>query len=866
MGLDSIIVRQITSVAKNSGKLDATVDKIKSKVLDQGLGLLQETGIDPTLIPVNIPAFLRGEVTSNPSTLINPTIICNQPTIPIQKRESSTRLINNTIEEIEGIYTTTQSIKEQLIVLQKPINALQRSIGSVSNTVNTISGVITTIKLLPFPVAVAGVGIPANVLTIYSSLLDSMDKLLLIAKSNLSTLPKAISAMAKTINSTIEKVNSLNLIIDPLLQFLQLCASIIVLQDNCPNVTQESIDNVKNDLTSDIEGSLATTSNFEINSGDLYESLLPNANPGYFYKSFRFTLQNEQYFDSDGNSIPNPYILPSRRIKCVRPNSTGIADNIVGGGKITLYNNGVYSSNPYSEEGEYSYSSDLQVLVNEARFAVDIYTDRITLWEAPQVRPNVVKISDSYFNLADATDDELEVFATRFGYDSVEEFINDPDSPVNTYQSLPNYILYGSVYVNLNSTPTNIAFGANRLFYLGRTDDYAGTSWYEREFNEGGTVNITSYIQSGTIQVNSPINIKMKTYGGYGNPIESIPRFTEAVLTIKRSFNIQDDVNPFTGKLVGAESVNDNIESFENKYGKYTEGLKSIDILNTVYETFNEGITMDDDIVIGELTQILENGGTLDPFQLQNLSNRQQLLFIETVLTEEIFQSNQISLFINQVYEKFYFLLPNIPTLALSEKLYNSNIINSNLADLFKIPKAKINKQLKKLINDNQNNIVVNWWKLARYTQYSGFENREYTKGSTTEKSIILTFLSLSSRQWIAEWNNIYGSRQNYNNGAWVGGSSTIPIIPTQVGENNADITIPIQVTQLAGNNETINEIVGGLDLLGTYSYDLEIINSSPAIGGESSSYPTNYTTFTIEDKDIPLSPTSVKQTNTEGY
>ena len=54
MGLDSIIVRQITSVTKNSGKLDATVDKIKSKVLDQGLGLLQETGIDPTLIPVHI--------------------------------------------------------------------------------------------------------------------------------------------------------------------------------------------------------------------------------------------------------------------------------------------------------------------------------------------------------------------------------------------------------------------------------------------------------------------------------------------------------------------------------------------------------------------------------------------------------------------------------------------------------------------------------------------------------------------------------------------------------------------------------------------------------------------------------------------
>ena len=706
MGLDSIIVRQITSVAKNSGKLDATVDKIKSKVLDQGLGLLQETGINPTLIPVNIPAFLRGEVTVDPSTLINPTIICNQPTIPIQKRESSTRLINNTIEEIEGIYTTTQSIKEQLIVLQKPINALQKSIGSVSNTVNTISGVITTIKLLPFPVAVAGIGIPANVLTIYSSLLDSMDKLLLIAKSNLSTLPKAISAMAKTINSTIEKVNSLNLIIDPLLQFLQLCASIIVLQDNCPNVTQESINNVKNNLTSDIEGSLATTSNFEINSGDLYESLLPNANPGYFYKNFRFTLQNEQYFDSDGNSIPSPYILSSRRIKCVRSNSTGISDNIGGYGKVTLYNNGVYSSNPYSEEGEYSYSSDLQVLVNEARFAVDVYTDQITLWEAPQTRPNVVKISDSYFNLADATDDELEKLASRFGYESVEEFINDPNSPVNTYQSLPNYIVYGSNYVNLNSSPTNIAFGANRLFYLGRTDDYAGTSWYEREFNEGGTVNITSYIQSGTIQVNSPINIKMKTYGGYGNPIEGIPRFTEAVLTIKRSFNIQDDVNPFTGELVGAETIRSKIEKFEDKIGKYTEGVKSIDIINTLYEFLEEGTTTNSDIIIEPAIQKLENEESISMIDIQNFSNRQQLLFIRNVLiNDNNYGPNDIKDIIDKVYPKYRYLLSNQPTQALSKKYFGSTKIDVNVANF--------NSYTEILKN-------LNWWGTARTYQYRG--------------------------------------------------------------------------------------------------------------------------------------------------
>ena len=42
--------------------------------------------------------------------------------------------------------------------------------------------------------------------------------------------------------------------------------------------------------------------------------------------------------------------------------------------------------------------------------------------------------------------------------------------------------------------------------------------------------------------------------------------------------SIQDDVNPFTGELVGAETIRSKIEKFEDKIGKYTEGVKSIDI------------------------------------------------------------------------------------------------------------------------------------------------------------------------------------------------------------------------------------------------------------------------------------------------
>ena len=234
MGLDSVITRQITSVAKNSGRLDKTVDKLKSKVLDRGLELLEETGIDPTTIPVNIPKMLRGKSTIDPNSLINSDIICQQPLISVQKRESSLRLINIISTDVEDIYITTNAIKDQLIELQKPVNTLNSSIGGVTTTVNTISGIITTIKALPFPVAVAGVGIPANILTIYSATLDSMDKLLAVAKSNLKTIPKAISIMAKTLNTTIEKVNELALVLPPLLTFLQLLNLLL----NCKIIVQ----------------------------------------------------------------------------------------------------------------------------------------------------------------------------------------------------------------------------------------------------------------------------------------------------------------------------------------------------------------------------------------------------------------------------------------------------------------------------------------------------------------------------------------------------------------------------------------------------------------------------------------------------
>ena len=119
-----------------------------------------------------------------------------------------------------------------------------------------------------------------------------------------------------------------------------------------------------------------------------------------------------------------------------------------------------------------------------------------------------------------------------------------------------------------------------------------------------------------------------------------------------------------------------------------------------------------------------------------------------------------------------------------------------------------------------------------------------------------------STKQYRAQYEKIFGGdRSNYNNGSWALGTSDLPIIPTQVGGENSDVTVVLQVTQLAGVNEVINEIIGGVSMLGTYTYDLEIIDSRPFKGGESFNYPTNYTSFTIEDMTTnSASPTTPPQ------
>ena len=807
MGLDKVIIRSLGKVAKDTGKLNAALDGIKDKIKDRGLELIQEAGIDTTLLPVDMSQYLSGESPINPSpnALTNPDIVCSMPVLTDQQNENTTRLINQSIVEIEEIYITTNRVKEDLNSIKKPVNTLNGTISPTEAVVDTVDSSIKAIKAIPIPVAfgMPAISLPVNVLTIFSSTLDSLDKLVSVAKGNLGVLPATLESMTEQINEVINNLNRIEQVIDPFLQTLVLVRSVVELRPNCPDVTAEDIAVVRANLLNLIQGNLAVADEFNnpfaVSDENLEADLAENADPGLVYKNFKFVLE----YDPN-----NEFFFPSRRIKCTRTNSTGFVDGRPGGGTIIIYNINP-QTNPYLEEGAYSYSGNLRVLIEEAKFAVDTYTGDITLWSAPQVREQVAVSSSVFID----TDDEAYLQA----YEEATGFL--PSLPS---EPLPAYIRYGGSLVNLNSSPTDIEYGIDRL-YTGFTSP-----------------DVTSYIQSGTIQVNKPIKIRLKTFGGTGNSSDGYTTgFTEALLTIKRSFSIQDNIDPFTGRVAGYNQ--DAIDDFIT-----ANGGEAITILDSIYETYNEITPELDGIVFS-----FEENGISDDFDGTYDGNTfyQRLKLVKQLLKEAMDLSNyenyiQISNLKNnpsfvelveRLYAKTKPILFNDKVKFLSQRLFGGDdYSNKNRTSIYL-------GQLRSNQNVTGNN---NWYMSARANSVGEDINsgEDFVAKAAT---LGMTFEAFKKFKNIYE--GLYGNRADYNNGAWVGAASTLPIIPSTVGDENDDIEISLQATQLAGRNETINEQVGTLELLGTYTYDLEIIDSLPAVGGPDTDYPTNFTQLFIE-------------------
>ncbi len=90
MGLEKFVVKQVVKVAKDTGRLENTIDTMKNKLIDEGISVIEKTGINPADLPFSPQALMNGEV-SNPSQLLTPEVVCSQQPLTHKQKADATR-------------------------------------------------------------------------------------------------------------------------------------------------------------------------------------------------------------------------------------------------------------------------------------------------------------------------------------------------------------------------------------------------------------------------------------------------------------------------------------------------------------------------------------------------------------------------------------------------------------------------------------------------------------------------------------------------------------------------------------------------------------------------------------------------------
>jgi hypothetical protein len=351
MGLDTIIINAILKSAKSTSKFDVSIDAMLEKF---------EEACPPKQELIKL----------------------------IQQKNQMTDALTNVSKSLEG---------------------LEKLGTTTSNLLNGLSAAVTVIKAIPIPTSVPpGVGIPVNVLTIYSDVLDALREAINKGKGIVAVIPQSVGIINDLVKKTIEKLGTLDGAFSLCLTEMfeeeseewspttnyEIDSVVTYSGEYYKSLENDNLNNNPSETSGDGDGTTGvgwwesttkaeeqskffTELNFaltevgdfvdvslnQLNDQALVAALSPGADPGIWYKGFLCTLE----YESDSN-----YSFPSRRCKGERymgtqTDSSGALVSTARQTPEVVFNwNG----------GEFSFTANTQTLLNELFYQIDLLPAR----------------------------------------------------------------------------------------------------------------------------------------------------------------------------------------------------------------------------------------------------------------------------------------------------------------------------------------------------------------------------------------------------------------------------------------------------------------------------------------------------------
>tara|TARA_Y100000592_G_scaffold86104_1_gene138960 strand:- start:198 stop:1943 length:1746 start_codon:yes stop_codon:yes gene_type:complete len=477
MSVAKLIGKQIFGMVKDSGRVQSSVIEMKDKIIKESLNTLKKSGIDPAALPFDPLAVLNGTI--DPASITVPEVVCSVPPIPPNRRDAALGAIDNTKSNLTGIIENSNKLKSALVDLQSPLQQISATGQSLEGVVDSVSNAIKVIKAIPIPTAFGApaVALPVKVLTILSSSLIRLDKIVETGKGTISFIGPMVKEVSGTLNQTIQAVGSLESAIGPALSMLTLVQSTLELGPLCPDVTQDDIDEINDQVAGELNAALLSSGDNSLELINIEDEEALIASFPFFYKGFLLELVN-----NPNNEFP----FPSRKIRATRDFTS---DPEVNEGSIFVrgkFNEPVGEIILYNDPGgqaRYSFSTSVSILVKEMKFKLDNYLKGINLLALPTV-------TDSSEVRGKPESGTQEYFNTR---------PNPQIAPPGAFGTVDVDLVGGS---DDPPSPT------------GSQDPPLPPAFYFSSPTPITTVNPNRLIASGSFVVSRPVKIRMETYGG----------------------------------------------------------------------------------------------------------------------------------------------------------------------------------------------------------------------------------------------------------------------------------------------------------------------------------------------------------------
>ena len=224
------------------------------------------------------------------------------------------------------------SLKQALLIVKQPLQVLEVTASNLSTIIGTVKNAIKVIKAIPIPTAFGApaVALPVKVLTILSSTLIRLDKIVVIGKGTVSFVAPMVKSVSGVLNQTISAVGTLEKSLEPALTMLSLVKSVLELSDQCPNIPTEDIQAVKDETIGDLNEALLASGDSSLLAVNLENEEELIASFPFTYKGFLLELVNNPnnatfYLDIDPESLTfnetirgADFPFPSRKIRATR--------------------------------------------------------------------------------------------------------------------------------------------------------------------------------------------------------------------------------------------------------------------------------------------------------------------------------------------------------------------------------------------------------------------------------------------------------------------------------------------------------------------------------------------------------------------